>query len=203
MRAALDAPLLVRDTLQCGFWPTSRITTEVEDQIKDDGTLCEEYAEDAPFVGRRCDRPHPSFRVDRDVYAGYFVVVHPAQDDPKPFWLAMAITNPNPDSGHLHMIRIQYWMPIASRHINLNTYAGWDTKEGNVWREDRAIKPDWSNTDCIMTAWKPCGKKMTNDAPQVITRVTISKVQINIINTSVAAFETNSVTALSSAKDEE
>ena len=101
------------------------------------------------------------------------------------------------------MIRIQYWTLIASRHINLNTYVGWDTKEGNAWHEDRAIKPDWSNTDCIMMAWKPCGKKMTDDAPQVIARVTIPKAQISIINASVAAFESNSIAASSSAEDEE
>ena len=171
--------------------------------MEDDGTLHEEYAEDAPFVGRRCDRPRPSFRVGRDVYTGYFVVVRPVQDDPKPFWLARAITNPNPDPGHLHMIRIQYWTPIASHHINLNTYAGWNTKEGNAWRKDRAIKPDWSNTDCIMTAWKPRGKKTIDDASQVIARVTIPKAQINIINASVAAFEFNSIAASSSAEDKE
>ena len=136
VRAALDAPLLVRDTLQYGFWPASRITTDVEDQMEDDGTVREEYAKDIPFIGRRHDRPRPSFRVGCDVYVGYFVVVCLAQDDPKPFWLARAIINPNLDPGHLHMIRIQYWTPIASRHINLNTYAGWDTKEGNAWRED-------------------------------------------------------------------
>ena len=171
--------------------------------MEDDGTVREEYAENAPFVGRRRDCPRPSFCIGRDVYASYFVVVRPAQDDPKPFWLARAITNPNLDPGHLHMIRIQYWTPIASRHINLNTYAGWDTKEGNAWREDRAIKPDWSNMDCIMTAWKPRRKKTTFNAPQVIARVTIPKAQINIINAFVAAFESNSVAASSSTEDEE
>jgi hypothetical protein len=39
----------------------------------DDGTVREEYAEDIPFVGCRRDRPLPSFRVSRDVYAGYFL----------------------------------------------------------------------------------------------------------------------------------
>ena len=78
MRAALDAPLLVRDTLQYGFWPASRITTKVEDQIEDDGILREEYAEDALSVGRRRDRPRPSFCAGHDVYAIYFVVVHHA-----------------------------------------------------------------------------------------------------------------------------
>ena len=67
VRVALDAPLLVHDTLQYGFWPASRITTNVEDQMEDDGTVREEYAEDAPFVGRRRDRLRPLFRVGHDV----------------------------------------------------------------------------------------------------------------------------------------
>ena len=46
--------------------------------MEDDGIVREEYAEDAPFVGCRRDRPRPSFRVDRAVYARYFVVVCPA-----------------------------------------------------------------------------------------------------------------------------
>ena len=95
-----------------------------------DGTLLEEDAEDAPFVGCRRDRPRPSFRVNRDTFAGYFVAVSPADDDLKPFWLARAITNPNPDLGHVHMIEIQYWTPATERYINMETYDGWDTKKG-------------------------------------------------------------------------
>ena len=41
----------------------------------DDSTLREEYAEDIPFMGHRCDRPLPSFRVDCDVHVGYFLAV--------------------------------------------------------------------------------------------------------------------------------
>ena len=74
--------------------------------MEDDGTLREEYAEDPPFVGRRRDRPPPLFCVGRDVYAGYFVVVRPADDDSKPFWLARALTNPNPDPGHVNLIQM-------------------------------------------------------------------------------------------------
>jgi hypothetical protein len=51
----------------------------------DDGTVREEYAEDAPFVGRRRDRPPPSFRVGRDVYAGYFLAVRSTDGDLRPF----------------------------------------------------------------------------------------------------------------------
>ena len=116
-----------------------------------DGTLRED-AEDAPFVGRRRDRPRPSFRVNRDTHVGSFIVVRPVDGDPKPFWLARAITAPSLDPGHMHMIKIQYWTPTSNRHINMETYAGWDTKEGNVWHEDRIIPSTWSSTDCIMTA---------------------------------------------------
>ena len=70
--------------------------------MEDDGILCEEYAEDPSFVGRRQDRPPPSFCTGRDVYAGYFVVVHPVDDDSKPFWLARAFKNPNLDLGHVN-----------------------------------------------------------------------------------------------------
>ena len=184
VRSALDEPLTMRRTLVDGFWPTTRVTHEQEDEMHKDGTLREEYAEDAPFVGRRRDRPPPSFRVGRDVYAGYFIVVRPADDDDgKPFWLGRAITNPNPDPGHVNLIRIQYWTPFSSQHINMDTYAGWDTKEGNVWREDRSFPPNWSSTNCIMTAWKPRFREGTANP-----RIRIPKGQIGIIKSSVAAY---------------
>ena len=80
------------------------------------------------------------------------MVVRPAEDDMKPFWLGRAMTNPSPDPDHVHMIKIQYWRPVRGQHINEETYEGWDTREGNGWQEDRAILPTWANTDCIMTA---------------------------------------------------
>ena len=183
VRAALNEPVPQRHTLLNGFWPSSRIANEVEDQMENDGTLREEYAEDAPFVGRRRDRPRPSFRVGRDVYEGYFVAVRPADDDLKPFWIARALSNPNPDPGHVNQIRIQYWTPSSAQHIDMDTYAGWDTKEGNVWREDQAFAPNWSSTDCIMTAWKPRIRAGTSNP-----RTSIPKAQIDIIKSSVAAF---------------
>jgi hypothetical protein len=183
VRIALDAPLQVRETILDGFWPASRITNDDADRRQSDGTICEGDAEDAPFVGRKRDRPRASFRVNRDTFAGYFVVVRPADGDPKPFWLARAITNPNPDPGHMHMIQIQYWTPASNLHINMETYDGWDTKKGNVWREDRVISPTWSSTNCIMTAWKPRFREGTSDP-----KVAISKPQIDIIKASVTAF---------------
>lgn len=56
-------------------------------------------------------------------------------------------------------------------------------KKGNVWREDRAISPTWSSTDCIMTAWKPRMREGTSDP-----RVAIPRPQIDIIKASVEAY---------------
>ena len=139
VRTTLDALLQIREALLDGFWPALRIAPDDTDRMQRDGTLREEDAEDAPFVGRRYDRLRPSFRVNRDTHVGSFIVVHLAIGDPKPFWLARAITAPSPDPGHMHMIKIQYWTPTSNRHINMEAYAGWDTKEGNVWREDCII----------------------------------------------------------------
>ena len=187
VRTALDVALEPREGLLQGFWPASRIIHDESDRMRRDGTLQEEDAEDAPFVGRKRDRPRASFRVNRDTFAGYFVAVRPADGDARPFWLARAITNPSPDPGHLHMIQIQYWTPASERHINMETYDGWDTKKGNVWREDRALNPTWSSTDCIMTAWKPRMREGTSDP-----RVAIPKPQIDIIKASVEAFTVDS-----------
>jgi len=128
--------------LQDGFWPQSQITEEVEDQYLYDGQLREEFAEDAPFVVRRHDRLAPSFRVDCDVYACYFVVVQPADGDLRPFWLARELTNPNSNSGHINSIELQYWTPISFQHTTKDTYAGWNTKQGNSWCEDKDISPN-------------------------------------------------------------
>jgi hypothetical protein len=95
---ALDISVL--ETLRSGFWPSSRFGLNVEDEFMDDDIVREEYAEDAPFVGRRCDCPAPSFRIGRDVYAGYFIAVRSMDGDLRPFWVARAVMNPSPDPGH-------------------------------------------------------------------------------------------------------
>ena len=104
VRSALNAPFVAQETLRDGFWPQSQIVEGIEDQYLDDGQMREEFAKDAPFVGCRHDRPTPSFRIGRDVYVGYFVAVRPANGDLRPFCLARALTNPNPDPGHVNSI---------------------------------------------------------------------------------------------------
>ena len=111
----------------------------------------EKYAKDAPSVGHRRNHLVPSFRAGRDVYAGYFITVRSTNCDLWPFWVARAVTNPSPDPRHNNQIRIQYWMPNSFQHIHVDTYVGWNSKEGNVWYEDKGFLPSWSNTNCIMT----------------------------------------------------
>jgi hypothetical protein len=72
----------------------------------DNGRIREEYAEDAPFVGRRRDCPPPSFCIGRDDFARYFLAVRPADGDLRPFWVARAVSNPNLNPGHLNQIQI-------------------------------------------------------------------------------------------------
>jgi len=100
--AALDEPLVVRETLKDGFWPCSRITEESKDLMWEDGTMREEFAQDLHFIGHKHDRLQTSFCINKDYFAGYFVVMRLADDDPKSFWLARALTNPNPNPGYFH-----------------------------------------------------------------------------------------------------
>jgi hypothetical protein len=100
VRSAMASDISVSETLCGGFWPSSRFSLDLEDELMDDGTVREEYTEDAPFVGRRRNRPAPSFRVGRDVYVGYFIAVYSTVGDLRPFWVARVVTNPSPDPGY-------------------------------------------------------------------------------------------------------
>jgi hypothetical protein len=93
------------------------------------------FGVDAPFVGRRRDRPAPLFRVGRDVYAGYFVVLRPSDGDKRPFWIARALTNVDAEPvEHPQCILIQYWKPSASSYHIQETYSGWDGDRSMQWR---------------------------------------------------------------------
>ena len=75
----MDLPLPIEECLKDGFSPRIRFIPEAQ-QFQEDGTLREEFARDAPHVGHRGDRPMESFRVARDVYAGYFLTIRPANE---------------------------------------------------------------------------------------------------------------------------
>jgi hypothetical protein len=50
VRSTMALDISVSKTLCGGFWPSSRFGLDVEDEFMDDGTVHEEYTEDAPFV---------------------------------------------------------------------------------------------------------------------------------------------------------
>ena len=183
VRSALNEPLLVQDALVYGFWPNSMFRVTDMDRLHDEEIAREQFPEDAPFVGQKRNRPPPPFNVLNDTYAGYFVAVRPADDDPKPFWIARAITNPNPDPGHVNSIQLQYWTPSSFQHVDETTYSGWDSKQGNSWCEDKIFSPSWTNLSSVLTAWKPRMRAESSNP-----RIRIPKNQVDIIKQSVDAY---------------
>ena len=78
-------------------------------------------------MGRRRDRPAPLFKVGWDVYAGYFVILHPSDGEKRPFWIARALTNIDAEPvEHPQCILIQYWKSLASTDYIQETYGGRD-----------------------------------------------------------------------------
>ena len=174
MKAALDLPLPVEESLRDGFWPRSRFIPSAVDQFQEDGTLREEFARDVPHVGRR-----------GDVYAGYFLAIRSANEDTShPFWIARAVTAPNSNPSHPNCIQMHYWTLASNQYVNAETYEGWDYTSGNIWHEDRRFDPVWAHTDCIMGAWHSRIRKGI-----VNPRMRIPVLQIANIKATVERFE--------------
>jgi len=184
VREALDLPIPTPSAFRNGFWPTSRYSPSEEDRFEDNGELREEFADDPPFVGQRRDRPQSSFRVMRDCYEGYLVVLRPADDDDlKKFWIARALCNPNSSVEHPRSIILEYWRPFSYKHVNPDNYEGWDTKKGNSWIKDTEYEPNWVSTDSIMGSWKPRFRPET-----VNPKASIPELQIGIIKASLEEY---------------
>ena len=83
-----------------------------------------------------------------------------------PFWIARALTDPNSDVSHPNCIWMQYWTPASSYYVDADTYEGWDSTRGNIWREDRSFDSIWAHMDCIMDAWQSSIRKGTTN-PQM------------------------------------
>ena len=93
------------------------------------------------LVGRRHDHPRESFRVGRDVHAGYFLAIRPLDEESEqPVWIAKAITASHCDPKHPNSIQIQYWTLAATQFVDAITYEGWDSSSGNNWRKDSTIR---------------------------------------------------------------
>jgi hypothetical protein len=114
-------------TLKNGFWPKIRILPMLEDRYMDNDKLQEIFNVNTYFVGRRRDRPPPSFRVGRDVYAGNFVVLRKCDNDSRPVWIARAIASVNAKLlEHPNYLLIWYWKPMSAPDNVQETSDGWD-----------------------------------------------------------------------------
>jgi len=104
------------------------------------------------------EQPQPSFRVARDVYEGYMLLVRPGDEEihVKPVWVALALSDPvlSSSSERFQQMRIQYYMPTSKTRAVLKTYSGWDTKRNMKWKAASNEPPCWIHNSCILTAWK-------------------------------------------------
>ena len=92
----------------------SRVVPSFEDEFTEIGDICEEFDEDDHFVGQAQDCLVESFRVNRDLYEGYFVAIRPSdKGKQRPIWIARALSNPNSNSKHPGCVLIQYFWPTS------------------------------------------------------------------------------------------
>ena len=107
MKVALDFPSEYDEALKDGFWPTTRVAPSFEDEFTKMRNVIEEYDEDKRFVGQACDPSAELFRVNRDLYEGYFMAIRLFDNDKKHLlWIARALSNPNSNPKHLGYILI-------------------------------------------------------------------------------------------------
>jgi hypothetical protein len=173
-------------TLKDGFWPSSRVEADEDDNVDEDGEVREEFGDDDAFVGQLRNRPLPTFRVARDVYDGYFVAVRPADGDSKPIWIARALSNPFSNTNHPNCILIQYFRPTSRERNVQEYYSGWDSAKGLRWKVDDTQNPTWEDTNSLMTAWKSRVKK---DTVECVLK--IPSAQIDVINGSLASYNSD------------
>lgn len=131
-----------------------------------------------------CVRPRESFRVGRDVFAGYFVALRPADGDARPFWIARALTDFDVDHNYPRCIQMQYFQPASKNSVVQETYAGWDTKKTFKWTVEDTHIPEWLHVDAIFTSWKSSAK-LGSRRPII----SLSERQIDIIKQSIERFD--------------
>ena len=79
---------------------------------------------------------------------------------------------------------MQYKTPASTHYVDAETYEGWDSTSGNIWREDRSFDPVWVHMDCIMGAWQSRIREGTTNP-----RMRIPMLQIANIKATVERFE--------------
>ena len=189
VKEALAIPFDAVPTLQHGFWPSTRLAHSVEDEFQEDGTLREEFAEDDHFVGHKRNRPGPSFRVARDLFAGYFLALRPCDEDVRPFWLARALTDPNSNPDLPNTIQVEFYRPISREEDVLKFYTGWDVDGRLRWTVEKDVPESWQSTDAVLTAWKSKVKKDVNNRGRARDpTLKIPQKQVDIIKASLERF---------------
>ena len=183
MKVALDSPPIFEETLKDRFWPTTRVAPSFEDEFTETGNVHEEYDEDKHFVSQARDCPAESFRVNRDLYEGYFLAVRPSEDDGEhPVWIARALSNPNSNPKYPGCVLIRYFRPVSHSTNVQKFYTGWESGNSLRWKVDSTIEVVWESTNSILTAWKSGTKKNTSHYV-----MTIPPRQIEIIRQSLVA----------------
>ena len=59
VKACLPEHIEPFEELRDSFWPSTRVKVAEEDELDDDGKVCEEFVEDDVFVEQRRDHPFP------------------------------------------------------------------------------------------------------------------------------------------------
>ena len=163
MKVVLDLPTGFDKTLKDGFWPTTRVAPSFEDEFTETCNVWEGYDEDLHFVGQARDCPAASFRVNRDLYEGYFVAIRPSEDDDEhPIWIARALSNSNSNLEFHGCVLIWYFWPVSRNKNVQKFYTDWDSGNSLQWKVDPTNEVEWESTNSILIAWKSGTRKDTS-----------------------------------------
>ena len=113
MKGALHERIEPLTFLRDGFWRSPQIEATMEDLYVEECGIREEFVGHEAFVGQLRDRPLQSFRVDRDLFARYYVAIRLADGDTGQIWIARALSNPNCNSEKPNCVLIQYFRPTS------------------------------------------------------------------------------------------
>ena len=90
-----------------------------EYQFIETSDICEEFDDNEHFVCQAQDCQVKSFRVNRDLYEGYFVAICPSKEDKKHLvWISRALSYPNSNQEHLGCLLIHYSYTMLQSYIS-------------------------------------------------------------------------------------
>ena len=71
-------------------------------------------------------------------------------------------------------------MSASTYYVDDETYVGWDSANGNVWREDSRLDPIWTHMDCMMGAWQSRIPEGTRNPQMQICVLQIANIKATI-----------------------